>query len=66
MKLCREVPGQGCEMLGILSLALLLAGAAMAYASRLYPARRRLLESGGGWLLVSGLIMLGFAFPFSG
>jgi hypothetical protein len=51
-------------MLAVISVALVISGAAMAYASRDYPARRRILESCGGALLVLGLVALGFAFPF--
>jgi hypothetical protein len=51
-------------MLGVVSMALVLSGASLAYASRDYPARRRILESCGGVLLVLGLVALGFAFPF--
>jgi len=51
-------------MLGVVSVALVISGACVAYASRDYPARRRVLESCGGALLVLGLVALGFAFPF--
>ena len=52
-------------MLGVFSIALVLAGASTAYASRSYPAWRLALERCGGMLLVAGLVVLGFAFPFS-
>jgi len=51
-------------MLAVFSVGLVVSGAFLAYLSRDYPARRRLLESCGGALLVIGLIALGFAFPF--
>ena len=51
-------------MLAVFSLAMVLAGASMAYVSREYPGHRRLLETCSGMLLVLGLIALGFAFPF--
>ena len=52
-------------MLAVFSVALVIAGACLAYVSRDFPNSRRLLEGGGGVLLVLGLVALGFAFPFS-
>jgi hypothetical protein len=50
-------------MSGILSGVVILAGVAVAYASRFSRRRRKLLESFGGILFVTGLILLGFTFP---
>jgi hypothetical protein len=66
---CTQLPTQvckenGCKMMGVVSVALVVSGVCLAYASRDYPTRRRLLESCGGALLVLGLVALGFAFPF--
>lgn len=44
---------------------MLLCGAALASVSRRLPANAHLLERCAGILLVAGLVMLGFAFPFS-
>jgi hypothetical protein len=44
---------------------IILAGVTVAYASRLSRRRRKLLESFGGILFVTGLVLLGFAFPLS-
>jgi hypothetical protein len=53
------------QILGILSVFIVTAGAALAYASRFSPARRKLFESCGGILFVTGLVLLGFTFPLS-
>jgi len=45
---------------------MLLCGAGLAFASRRRPANAQLLERCAGILLVAGLAILGFAFPFSG
>jgi hypothetical protein len=52
-------------MFGVLSGLIILAGAAVAYTSRFSRRRRKLLESFGGILFVTGLVLLGFTFPLS-
>ncbi len=51
-------------MMAFVSVFFVASGASLAYLSRDFPARRRMLESCGGALLVLGLVALGFAFPF--
>ncbi len=51
--------------LAILIAAMLALGAIMAYASRRASHGAPLLERCAGALLVLGLVLLGFAFPFS-
>jgi hypothetical protein len=50
-------------MIVMLSAASLVLGAASAYAAERFPAHVKLLESGGGALLVTGLALLGSALP---
>jgi hypothetical protein len=51
------------QLLGVLSMIVVFAGAALAYASTRAPARRKLLESCGGILFITGLALLGFTLP---
>jgi hypothetical protein len=53
------------QLPGALSICIVLAGAALAYASTFSPTRRKLFESCGGILFVTGLVLLGFTFPFA-
>jgi hypothetical protein len=53
------------QMLGAWSMCVVLAGAALAYASTFSPARRKLFESCGGILFVTGLVLLGLTFPLA-
>jgi len=52
-------------MFSILNVLIVLAGATFAYGSRFSPERRKLFESCGGILFVTGLVLLGFTFPLS-
>ena len=52
-------------MLEILIASILFFGGALAYASRRVETDTQLLERCAGTLLVLGLVLLGFAFPFS-
>jgi hypothetical protein len=53
------------QMFGALSVIILFAGAGLAYASRLSRSQRKLFERLGGMLFITGLVLLGFAFPLS-
>jgi hypothetical protein len=45
---------------GLLSFAI---GAVVAYASERFPSRVEALETGAGFLLISGLALSGYALP---
>jgi hypothetical protein len=45
----------------VISIAALLLGATMAYVADRFPARRGLLETVGGFLIIGGLAIIGFA-----
>ena len=46
-----------------LSVAMLLAGAGLAYVSRIYPGQRVKLEHFAGIMIIAGLALLGTIFP---
>ena len=50
-------------MLGAISLASVILGAATAYVADRFPARVEALETAAGVLLICGLVLLGSALP---
>jgi hypothetical protein len=51
------------QLFGGLSVIIVFVGVALAYASTRSPSRRKVLESCGGILFITGLALLGFTFP---
>jgi hypothetical protein len=51
------------SMLGAISLASVLLGAATAYVADRFPARVEVLETAAGVLLIGGLALFGSALP---
>jgi hypothetical protein len=50
-------------MTGAVGLFCVIVGAAIAYASERFPAHVEALETGAGFLLISGLALSGCALP---
>jgi ABC-type Fe3+ transport system permease subunit len=50
-------------MAGAVGLFSVVIGAVVAYASERFPARVESLETGAGFLLISGLALSGYALP---
>jgi hypothetical protein len=50
-------------MVGIVGLLSVTVGAVVAYASERFPAHVETLETGAGFLLISGFALTGFALP---
>ena len=50
-------------MVGIIGLLSVTIGAVVAYASERFPAHVESLETGAGFLLISGLALSGYALP---
>jgi hypothetical protein len=57
-KALREIP-----MVGIVGLLSVTIGAVVAYASDRFPAHVESLETGAGFLLLSGFALTGYALP---
>ena len=51
-------------MIPAFSLASVMLGASIAYASERFPAHVEALETGAGFLLIGGFALLGCALPF--
>lgn len=54
----REIP-----MVGIVGLLSVTIGAVVAYASERFPAHVESLETGAGFLLISGFALTGYVLP---
>jgi hypothetical protein len=50
-------------MAGAVGLLSVMVGAVVAYASERFPAHVESLETGAGFLLISGLALSGYALP---
>jgi hypothetical protein len=51
------------SMVGAVGLLSVMVGAVVAYASERFPAHVEALETGAGFLLISGLALTGYTLP---
>jgi hypothetical protein len=56
-------PPREISMIGVVGLLSVTIGAVVAYASERFPAHVESLETGAGFLLISGLALTSYALP---